>query len=125
MDISEKKFEEAMESSLLGAIPSAGEDGSGYISEPEAPYGRFAPGGYRKRLPEDYDRGLCLDPDVVLDFIYATQPRQWEKSQSQQARNLRSWRCARPAEPGWVPRNQVTWRSRKPSRCRDWRPEIF
>ena len=37
------------------------------------------PGGYRKRKSDDYNRSLCLDPDVVLDFIYATQPKEWEK----------------------------------------------
>ena len=33
--------------------------------------------GYRKRLPTDYDRELCLDGDLVLEFIYATQPEAW------------------------------------------------
>src|SRR5690606_8064023 len=39
----------------------------------------FLPGGYRKRKPDDYHRSLCLDPDVVIDFIYATQAKEWEK----------------------------------------------
>jgi len=30
-----------------------------------------APGGYRKRKPEDYDRALCLVPRDVLDFVLA------------------------------------------------------
>ena len=37
------------------------------------------PGGYRKRRPEDYDRGLCLLPADVVDFLLATQPKEWEK----------------------------------------------
>jgi type I site-specific restriction-modification system R (restriction) subunit len=37
------------------------------------------PGGYRKRLPEDYDRGLCLVPRDVVDFVLATQPKEWQK----------------------------------------------
>jgi hypothetical protein len=27
------------------------------------------PGFYRKRLPEDYDRALCLLPRDALDFV--------------------------------------------------------
>ncbi|MYF30276.1 MAG: type I restriction endonuclease subunit R, partial [Gammaproteobacteria bacterium] len=37
------------------------------------------PGGYRKRRPEDYDRGLCLLPTDVVDFLLATQPKEWER----------------------------------------------
>lgn len=55
MDISEQNFEATIEQTLL------------------------IPGGYRKRQPDDYHRSLALDPDVVLDFIYATQPQEWEK----------------------------------------------
>ncbi len=33
--------------------------------------------GYLKRAPADYDRELCLDPELVLQFIQATQPRTW------------------------------------------------
>jgi type I restriction enzyme R subunit len=58
VDISEKNFETAIEAGL-------------------------ASGGYRQRLPQDYDRALCLDPGAVLDFIYATQPQEWEKLKKQ------------------------------------------
>ena len=34
---------------------------------------------YLRRRPEDYDRGLCLIPTDVLDFLLATQPREWER----------------------------------------------
>lgn len=54
-DISEKNFESSIEQALL------------------------SPGGYRKRQPNDYHRSLCLDPDVVLDFLYTTQPKEWDK----------------------------------------------
>ena len=33
--------------------------------------------GYHKRLPEDYDRHLCLIPTDVIDFIRGTQPEAW------------------------------------------------
>ncbi|MCY3797106.1 MAG: DEAD/DEAH box helicase family protein [Chloroflexi bacterium] len=33
--------------------------------------------GYHKRLPEDYDRHLCLIPADVIDFIRGTQTEAW------------------------------------------------
>jgi hypothetical protein len=36
-------------------------------------------GGYRRRRPEDYNKALCLDPGMVIDFILATQPKIWER----------------------------------------------
>ena len=50
MQTTEQALETIIEARLLGPVHS----------------------GYRKRLPSDYDRALCLDPEVVLDFIYAT-----------------------------------------------------
>ena len=60
MDISEKSFEEHIESVL---------------SSKES--------GYRKRSPEDYNRETCLDEDMLFEFIYATQPEEWEKLKQQ------------------------------------------
>ena len=37
------------------------------------------PGGYHRRRSEDFDRELGLLPGDVLDFILATQPKEWEK----------------------------------------------
>jgi len=67
-DTSEKNFEAAIEAALC----------SDPTNNERTEHG-FLPGGYRKRKPDDYSRSLCLDPDVVLDFIYATQPKEWEK----------------------------------------------
>jgi type I restriction enzyme R subunit len=39
--------------------------------------------GYRKRLPEEYDKSLCLIPDEVIQFIKATQPQAFEKLEKQ------------------------------------------
>jgi type I restriction enzyme, R subunit len=39
--------------------------------------------GYRKRLPEKYDKSLCLIPEEVLQFIWATQPQAFEKLEKQ------------------------------------------
>lgn len=54
VDVSEKDFEHAIEASLLAQ-------------------------GYRKRTSDHYDEKLCLDPDCLLDFLQATQPKLWEK----------------------------------------------
>ena len=35
--------------------------------------------GYVKRDPKNYDRTLCLDSEAVFGFLYATQPKRWEK----------------------------------------------
>ena len=79
MDISEKSFEQTIEDTLIAGFPS----GEGSISETAPNFTNFIPGGYRKRRPDQYDRHLCLDPDAVLDFIYATQPEEWEKLKQQ------------------------------------------
>jgi type I restriction enzyme R subunit len=34
---------------------------------------------YHKRTAEQYDRSLCLLPQDVLDFVLATQPKEWNK----------------------------------------------
>lgn len=35
--------------------------------------------GYLKRAPQDYDRALCLDAGLVIQFIQATQPQTWAR----------------------------------------------
>ena len=37
------------------------------------------PGSFHKRRSSDYDRGLCLIPADVIDFLLATQPKEWAK----------------------------------------------
>ena len=39
--------------------------------------------GYLRRTPADYERALCLDPDLLVQFIQATQPWTWSKYQAQ------------------------------------------
>jgi type I restriction enzyme R subunit len=78
-EISEKALEEAIEQALLMHGPNAVSLKQGRVGEPEPGYGEFVPGGYFKRMPEDYDRSLCLIPRDVLDFILATQPKEWVK----------------------------------------------
>ena len=55
------------------------EDGQ-VLREIAPPYGpEWTPGGYRRRRAEEYDVELCLIPGDVLDFVYATQPKEWER----------------------------------------------
>ena len=39
--------------------------------------------GYLKRAPGDYDRALCLDAELVIKFIQATQPQTWARYKKQ------------------------------------------
>jgi hypothetical protein len=79
MEISERSFEETIEYILL---PEASADSSPRVAgvrEVLPPYGEYGPGGYLKRLREDYDRSLCLISRDVVDFILATQPKEWQR----------------------------------------------
>ena len=79
MDISERSFEDAIECGLLQHGPDACAGDATAVRETPPPYGDTPPGGYRKRRPEDYDRALCLLPRDVVDFVLATQPKEWQK----------------------------------------------
>ena len=79
VEVSERSFEAAIECGLLVFGPDACA-GDADVAKQESPhYGETVPGGYRKRSPEEYDRALCLLPRDVVDFVLATQPREWEK----------------------------------------------
>jgi type I restriction enzyme, R subunit len=78
--ISERSFEDAIECGLLqyGPDDCAG-DASG-VQETPPPYGETLPGGYcRRDGKNDYDRALCLLPRDVVDFVLATQPKEWRR----------------------------------------------
>ena len=80
LDISERAFEEAIECALLRHGPDACPDDAAGVRESGPEFGdEPLPGGYLRRRPEDYDRGLCLIPTDVVDFLLATQPKVWEK----------------------------------------------
>ena len=72
VDVSERAFEDAIEASLL-------QHSGGAVTEGRGSYLDMLPGGYQKRRDEDYDRALCLIPRDVLDFILATQPKEWKR----------------------------------------------
>ncbi|HLB70544.1 MAG TPA: hypothetical protein VJJ51_05820 [Candidatus Methanoperedens sp.] len=90
IDISEKDFEKTIECTLLSGGSDDCPDSFWTGREKPRPYSGYAPGGYRRRKPEDYDRALCLDPGAVIDFIYATQPKEWEKLKKQHGSEVKA-----------------------------------
>src|SRR6266487_3154892 len=78
-DVSERRFEDAIETALLAGGPDAlGKLGA--VAQPIVRgYGEGRPGGYARRTTKDYDAALCLIPRDALDFVLATQPKEWEK----------------------------------------------
>jgi type I restriction enzyme R subunit len=79
VEISERAFEESIECTLLANGPDACEGDPTAWREASPHYGDTVPGGYLRRRSEDYDAALCLLPNDVLDFLLATQAKEWEK----------------------------------------------
>ena len=71
IDVSERAFEDAIEAALIRR--------EGVVAEERDPYVGMPSGGYSKRVSEDYDKTLCLIPRDMLDFVLATQPREWKR----------------------------------------------
>ena len=88
-DVSERAFEEAIECGLLQYGPDACAGDATAVRETPPPYGENPPGGYRRRNPEDCDRALCLLPRDVVDFVLATQPREWKRLQQHHGEAVR------------------------------------
>lgn len=66
-EVKEKNLESAIETVFIQKPPVVGDNGA------------FTQGGYYKRTMDDYDREACLIYSDTLDFIVATQPKEWEK----------------------------------------------
>lgn len=79
VDVSEKNFESTIECALLAGGPDACPGDETATREASPAYGALAPGGYRRRTSQDYDPELCLDPEMVVAFLQATQPKEWAK----------------------------------------------
>src|SRR5258707_11774685 len=45
-------------------------------------------GGYRKGNPEEFDRNLALNKNIVLAFLQETQPKAWEKLQKTHGKEI-------------------------------------
>jgi len=46
--------------------------------------------GYRKRNPEHYNTASCLDEEMLFEFIFATQPKEWEKLKQQHGEHVKA-----------------------------------
>jgi type I restriction enzyme, R subunit len=99
MDISEKNIEDTIEQVLLSSETPSRDSKSQGIHLPPPLYGpgtsnltpdNVAPGGYRKHTSEEYEKALCLIPEDVLNFIYATQPKEWDKFKKQHEGDART-----------------------------------
>jgi len=81
MDITERAFEAAIEAALLVGGPDAPAAGD-RVGDLETPYAE-ATTAYRRRRPDQYDRALCLDPDLLIAYVQATQPDEWQRLKEQ------------------------------------------
>lgn len=90
-EISERAFEQTIECALLRYGPDACANESEAVHERPPSYGEDPmPGGYRRRDPAQYDRALCLIAVDVIDFLMATQPKQWGKLKDHHGREVKS-----------------------------------
>ena len=71
VEVSERAFEDAVEAALLQGENT---NAQGRTVNTETPNS-----GYLKRCSNDYDKALCLMTRDVLDFVLATQPREWKR----------------------------------------------
>lgn len=95
IDTSERDFEASIEQVLVSPEKVSG------VREEGSPYGFYNPGGYRKRDTKDYDRGLCLIPQDVIDFLYATQPAEWKRLQGHHSSEVKERFLKRLASEAW------------------------
>lgn len=97
-DIRERKFEEEIESVLLGNQTLAGIPGEKPGENYDTHSLDFTPGGYNKRTSDQYDKALCLIPENAVNFILATQPKEWEKLKAQHPEDTKERFLSRLAE---------------------------
>ena len=89
MDISERNFEGTIEAALLAHGPDSLTGDAETAQDPPLSYGQSLPGGYHKRRSDEYNRSLCFIPRDVIDFIYATQPKEWEKLKTHHGQDVK------------------------------------
>ena len=70
-EISEKNFESTIDSLLLAGGPDSPIQSEAGVREVATADGEYVPGSFRKRLPTDYDKSLCLIPQDLFDFLTA------------------------------------------------------
>ena len=49
----------------------------------------FTESGFLKRNHSQYDKKLCMDTELVMSFIFATQPEEWEKLKVQHGEQVK------------------------------------
>ncbi len=98
IDITEKNFEATLEATLLLGGPDAARAAAQAARETQYGAHEFIPGGYHKRESAQYDKQLCLLRDDVLTFLYATQPREWDKFKKQHGQDSQEKFFARLAQ---------------------------
>lgn len=54
--------------------------------------------GYRQRKNSEYDRAKCVDTDLLMEFVTISQPKAWEKMQTQYGDDARAKLIARVDE---------------------------
>jgi type I restriction enzyme, R subunit len=74
-EVRERKFEEAIEATLVTEPELA----SGIAAEQTSTAAVHSLRGYHKRLSSSYDVDLCLISGDLTDFINATQPKKWQQ----------------------------------------------
>lgn len=79
VEASERRFEEAVEHALLRWGPDASPGEPTVIRDAPAVESGFLPGCYRRRRTTDYDATRCLLPTDAVDFVMATQAKEWKK----------------------------------------------
>ena len=109
--------ERAVEDAIVNVLTTGRMDGAsdGEAREPSPGFGEFVPGGYTQRSADDYDRSLCLIPDDVIDFILATQPKEWgrlKEHYGDEASQMSAWRTAFTFPGRLLKRfiQRITWR---------------
>ncbi len=74
--------EHAFESDIEGALLSGGSDeieGDFLLREDRAAYGVWQPGCYQQGLDTDFDKHTLLLGKDTIDFVMATQPKEWRR----------------------------------------------
>jgi hypothetical protein len=78
-DISERSLEDVIECGLLRTGPDTCPGEPAVIGETPSTYGDAPPRGYHRRKPGNTTAPSGLLPRDVVDFVLATQPREWQK----------------------------------------------
>src|SRR5438552_3617234 len=78
VEVAERAFEYTIECGLLRFGPDACASDAGVIRDAPLPQHLALSGGYLRRRSSDYD-ALCLLPNDLVDFVLATQAKEWKK----------------------------------------------